>query len=182
MQITYEFILGQFPNWAIPLAPKTIEYTMSNTKNNNTSDTLNTSTEEFKDQSVKHNFSKFEHDLYHEEDDVALPVIRVKRISLPNKGDKWKVLTDNKITFILEGSKISNKEKEFLYTIDGFNFLLAQAKTGIKSFNNLRGEIKKAISARSDNAIQEQGRSSKEQKKLLPKKQKRDSKKTKNTK
>jgi len=146
MQITYEFILGEFPNWAIPLAPKTIEHIMSNKPNNtNTSDTLSTSTEEFKDQSVKHNFSKFEHDLYHEEDDVALPVVRVKRISLPNKGDKWKIIHDNKVIFIIEGSKLLKKEKEFLQTLDGFNFILARAKAGIKSLNAFRTELKKVI-------------------------------------
>jgi SMC interacting uncharacterized protein involved in chromosome segregation len=119
---------------------------MSNKPNNvDTSGTISTSTEDFKDQSVKHNFSKFEHDLYHEEDDVALPVVRVKRISLPNKGDKWKIFEDNKVVFIIEGSKLLKKEREYLQTIEGFNFILAKAKAGIKSLHAFRTELKKVI-------------------------------------
>ena len=107
--------------------------------------TITTTTEEFKEQSVKNNFSKIEYDLFHDEDHVVLPVIRVKRISLPNKGDKWKIFTDNKVSFIIEGSKLLKKEKEFLQTIDGFNFILSQAKIGIKSLNSFKMELKKVI-------------------------------------
>ncbi len=104
-----------------------------------------TSTEEFKDQNVKHNFSKFEYDLYHEEDDVSEKVIRVKRFSMPNKGERWKVFEDNKVVFIIEGSKLLKKEREYLQTVDGFNFTLAQAKQGIKSLNGFRTELRGAM-------------------------------------
>lgn len=101
--------------------------------------------EEQKDSNLKYNLSKFEYDLYHEEDDVAEKVIRVKRISMPNKGEKWKIFEDNKVMFIVEGSKLNNKEKEFLRSADGVNFLIAQYKQGIKSFNSLKNEIKKKL-------------------------------------
>lgn len=94
-----------------------------------------------------HTLSKFEYDLYHEEEDVALPVIRVKHTNLPNKGDRWKIFEDNKVVFIVEGAKLTNKEKEFLRSVDGVNFLISQAKQGIKSFNALRTELKKKITA-----------------------------------
>lgn len=102
-------------------------------------------TEEFKDINQKYNLSKFEFDLYHEEYDVAEKVIRVKRVSMPNKGEKWKIFEDTKVMFTLEGAKLTNKEKEFLRTPDGFNFLIAQYKQGIKSFNALKTEIKKKL-------------------------------------
>src|ERR1700690_257036 len=86
------------------------------------------SSEDFKDQVTKHPLSKFEYDLYHEEEDISMPVVRVKRVNMPNKGIKWKIIIDNKVDFVIEGSKISKKEREFLQTIDGFNFLLGQAK------------------------------------------------------
>lgn len=89
--------------------------------------------------------SKFDHDLYKEEDDVAEKVIRIKRVSMPNKGEKWRILEDNKVVFILEGSKLNNKEKEFLRSAEGASWLLSQAKTGIKSFNALKNEIKKKL-------------------------------------
>jgi len=102
-------------------------------------------TEEFKDQNQKYNLSKFEFDLYHEEYDTTEKVIRVKRVSLPNKGEKWKIFEDNKVMFVVEGMKLTNKEKEFLRTPEGFNFLIAQYKLGIKSFNSLKTEIKKKL-------------------------------------
>lgn len=148
--MTYEFILGEFPNWAIPLSPKTIEYIMANLNNKNkpSTDTApnlpQTGNEESKD-GTKYNLSKFEYDLYHEEDDVAEKVIRVKRVSMPNKGEKWKIFEDNKVMFVLEGTKLTNKEKDFLRTVDGVNFLITQYKQGIKSFNSLKIEIKKKL-------------------------------------
>lgn len=101
--------------------------------------------EEVKDTALKYNLSKFEYDLYHEEDDKSEKVIRVKRVSMPNKGEKWKIFEDNKVMFVLEGTKLTNKEKEFLRTVDGVNFLIAQYKQGIKSFNSLKNEIKKKL-------------------------------------
>jgi hypothetical protein len=115
------------------------------TKGNQESSGSGQSGEEFKDSNLKYNLSKFEYDLYHEEEDVALPVIRVKRTSLPNKGERWKIFEDNKAMFVIEGSKLTNKEKEFLRTVEGVNFLLEQYKAGIKSFNALKIEIKKKL-------------------------------------
>ena len=101
--------------------------------------------EESKDGNLKYNLSKFEYDLYHEEDDKAEKVIRVKRVSMPNKGEKWKIFEDNKVMFTVEGTKLTNKEKDFLRSVDGVNFLIAQYKQGIKSFNSLKKEIKKNL-------------------------------------
>ena len=101
--------------------------------------------DEFKEQNLKFNFNKFEYDLYHEEDDVAEKVIRVKRFVLPNKEEKWKIFEDNKIILIIEGSKLTNKERDFLRTVDGVNFLIAQYKSGINSFNQIKMELKKKL-------------------------------------
>lgn len=101
--------------------------------------------EDFKDTNVKYVLSKFEHDLYKEEDDVAEKVIRVKRFSLPNKGEKWKIFEDAKAVFIIEGTKLTNKEKDFLRTAEGLTFLITKYKDGIKSFNALKAEIKKTL-------------------------------------
>ena len=79
--------------------------------------------------------SKFDGELYHEEDDIALPIIRVKSFSLPNNGIKWKLFSDNKVIYTIDGKRLNKKEKNFLKTIDGVNFLLNEAKKGIISFN-----------------------------------------------
>jgi len=101
--------------------------------------------EDFKEQTIKHPLSKFEYDLYHEEEDISMPVVRVKRVNMPNKGEKWKIMEDNKVMMVVEGVKLNKKECEFLRTIDGVNFLINQYKTGIKSFNALKKEIKKQL-------------------------------------
>lgn len=103
-------------------------------------------TEEFKESGSKRTFSKYEHDLYNEESDVAEKVIRVKRITMPNKDEKWKIFEDNKVIFIIEGTRLNNKEKIFLRSIEGFNFLISKFKLGIKSFNFLKTEIKQKLS------------------------------------
>ena len=102
------------------------------------------STEDFKEQNFKH-LSKIDHDLFKDEDDVLEKVIRVKRIAMPNKGEKWKITNDNKLIFTIESTKISKKEKEYLRTVEGFNFILSQAKVGIKSLNSFRKELKKIL-------------------------------------
>lgn len=96
---------------------------------------------EFRDSS-KHSLSKFEHDLYKEEDDTVNKVIRVKRISLPNKGENWKVFEDNKVVEVIEGTRLSGREREFLRTIQGINFILRHFKGGWKSFNHFKKELK----------------------------------------
>lgn len=101
--------------------------------------------DEFKDQNFKYNLSKFEYDLYHDEDDIVEKVIRVKRFSLPNNGEKWKIFEDNKAMYIVEGAKLTKKEREFLRSIDGITFLVQQYKSGINSFNHLKTELRKRI-------------------------------------
>lgn len=123
--------------------------------------TITPVTEELKDQNQKYNLSKFEFDLYHEEDDKVEKVIRVKRVSMPNKGEKWKIMNDSKIIFTIESTKISKKERDYLQTVDGFNFMLSQAKQGIKSLNSFKNELKKNLDKKTDNAAQKQERSKK---------------------
>jgi len=102
-------------------------------------------TDEIRDQNSKFNLNKFEYDLYHEEDDTIEKVIRVKRFVVSGKNEKWKIFENSKIILIVEGNKINNKEKEFLRSIDGVNFLINQCKNGIKSFNSLKNELKKVL-------------------------------------
>lgn len=101
--------------------------------------------EQSKESGNKYILSKFEYDLYHEEDDVSNPVFRVKKFSMPNKGEKWKIFLDKKVLFVIEGTKLNKKEKDYLNSINGFNFMLNQAKAGIMSFNQFKTELKKKI-------------------------------------
>jgi len=92
---------------------------------------------------TKHILSKYEYDLYHEEDDVANKVIRVKHILTANKIERWRIMEDAKIVFTIEGAKLSNKERMFLRTVQGVNFLIKQCKSGnLTTFAALKREIK----------------------------------------
>jgi len=96
-------------------------------------------------QNAKNVLSKFDYDLFDEEKDVVESVVRVRRVQLPNKGENWKIFSDGKVAFTVLGAKISKKEKEYLRTPAGFNFLIHQFKDGIKSLNKLRAELKKKL-------------------------------------
>lgn len=115
-------------------------------KRSNEQSEIKSITEEFKESGSKHVFSKHEHDLFDEDRDVAEKVIRIKRVSASNKDEKWKIFEDNKVVFVIDGDKLSNKEKSFLRSVDGFNFLILKYKSGIKSFNFLKSEIKQKLS------------------------------------
>jgi hypothetical protein len=112
-------------------------------KNNENNDSF--SSEDIKGQNNKYNLSKFEFDLYNEESNVVEKIIRVKRFSMPNKGEKWKIFEDSKVMFVVEGSKLTNKERLFLRTVDGVNFLLTEYKNGIKSFNSFKNDLKSKL-------------------------------------
>lgn len=94
---------------------------------------------------VKHTFGKSDYDFFDEEKNIIDKIIRVKRISPANKNERWNIIENNKIIFVVDGTKISKKEKEYLRTPEGFNFLLARGKNGIKSLAGLRKELKKII-------------------------------------
>jgi hypothetical protein len=117
----------------------------TNTSGNDNFFITPTSDENKEQSSFKFNLSKVEDDLYHEDEDIAEPIIRVKRVTMPNKNEKWKIFQDNKLQFTIEGHKLNSKERDFLRTVDGFNFLIKKYKEGIKSFNALKQEIKKNI-------------------------------------
>ena len=99
--------------------------------------------EEYKEPTNKLIVSKHEHDLFYEENDTVNKIIRVKKFTMPNKGVKWKIFIDNKIIFVIEGTKISKKERLFLQTVEGFSFMLSMAKNGIESMSHFKSEIKK---------------------------------------
>lgn len=87
--------------------------------------------------------NRFDHELYDEAMNKAEKIIRVKRFTA--RGEKWRILEDNQVIFMIEASKLLKKEKEFLRTADGFNFLITQGKAGIKSINAFKIELKKRM-------------------------------------
>src|SRR5580698_4762012 len=103
------------------------------TKNNSSGSSDNFEQKDY--QNVKSILSKYDYDLFDETKDKVERLIRVKRSSSPNKGERWRILEDTRVIFTIEGSKLSKKERNFLNTVDGFNFLIKQFKLGIKSIS-----------------------------------------------
>lgn len=91
-------------------------------------------------------FSKFDYDLFDETKDNIEKVVRVRRIISANKREKWRVIEDSKIVFVVDGSRVSKMEREFLRTADGFNFLISAYKNGVKSVAKLKIYLKMAFS------------------------------------
>jgi hypothetical protein len=86
--------------------------------------------------------SKFSFDLFKEEDAVATPVIRVKHIRSSDKVERWRIFNNNKNIFTLDSTKISKKEKEFLQSVEGVQFLLSYSKSDSLTISGLKKEMK----------------------------------------
>ena len=90
--------------------------------------------------------SKFDYELFNEEfAAIVHPCAQVKRVGLPNKGEKWKFFENSKQFFVLEGTKLTKKEREFLRTVEGIQLLLKCGKHGVKNFTQIHKIIKQAI-------------------------------------
>lgn len=85
-----------------------------------------------------------EHELYKEEEDIAYKMITVKRTNL-KKGEDWEISEDKKVILILKGVRFSNKEKDFMRTVDGMNFIISGYKNGLNSISKFKSELKKHI-------------------------------------
>ncbi len=104
-------------------------------------------TDEVKANNSKYNLNKFDYDLFKDEYNIIQKVIRIKKINISSKQCKWKVMDDNKTIFIIESAKLNKREKEFLQTLDGFNFMLKAAKNNIDNFNKFKIILKKILPA-----------------------------------
>lgn len=91
---------------------------------------------------AKYPLSKFDFELYDEAKAIPARVVRVKRMSSAAKGERWRIFDGEELKFVLDGSKLSKKERSFLQTISGVNWLISEFKIGFKSFNELRSRLK----------------------------------------
>ena len=90
-------------------------------------------------------FSKFDYELYNEEEaKIVHDLFRIKRTG-KNNTEKWKFYKNAKLFFTLDSLSLAKKEKEFLYTHEGLSFLLQKLKSGIDNVTKLKKEIKLKI-------------------------------------
>ena len=103
-----------------------------------------------KEVNTKCYLNKYEYDLYREEDNSPGKVIQVKKIGNQKKGEKWRVIQDGKIALVIDGIKLTGKERNFLYTPEGISLLINQFKKNETSISSLKRNIKEATSSKKD--------------------------------
>ena len=102
--------------------------------------------EDIKEPIQKYNLSKYEYDLYHEENDIKHRVVQVKRYeSSATKNEKWRIFENDKIVCTIDGGACSPQEIDFLRSVDGFNWLIQQFKLGANSTALIRRQLKSKV-------------------------------------
>jgi len=115
-------------------------------------ESINNYLEENKEFNIKSNLSKFEDDLFHEEDYVPGKIIRVKKTGTPAKGEKWKIYQDDKIAMTIDGEYLTGKEKKFLYSYEGINFIITQYKENVNNITKFKKNLKNHLSGSNNKA------------------------------
>jgi len=85
---------------------------------------------------------KIDSDLFKDENYLVHKMISVKRTNSAKYGENWDILEDKKVILRLKGERFSNKEKEFLRTVDGVRFVINAYKAGCNSINKFKKQIK----------------------------------------
>jgi hypothetical protein len=85
---------------------------------------------------------KLDSDLFKDESYIVHKMISVKRTNSAKYGENWDILEDKKVILRLKGDRFSNKEKEFLRTVDGVKFVVNGYKSGWNSINKFKQQIK----------------------------------------
>jgi uncharacterized protein YbcV (DUF1398 family) len=86
--------------------------------------------------------SKLDKELFNEENNIKHKIIRVKRETFPNKGEKWKVLENDECVIIIDGNKLTDVEKTYLRTANGLSLILSEYKKGTRDFRKFRSAMK----------------------------------------
>ncbi len=81
-----------------------------------------------------------ENEFFKTENYIPHVMIRVKR-TISKGEEQWKVLENNTTVLILKSSRFTNKEKEFLRTQDGFNYIINGFKSGWRSINKFKTNL-----------------------------------------
>lgn len=96
----------------------------------------------------KFTLSKTDLELFDEEkSSIVAPIVRVKKITTPTNNEKWKIFHNEELVFTVDGNKLNKKEKTFLYSLEGINFLIVRSKQGIESIQELKKQMKEFLKA-----------------------------------
>lgn len=85
-----------------------------------------------------------DNELFNEEDSsVVHPVINVKKIRLSKSGEDWEILVDGKVAISMKGTRFTSQERDFLRSVEGMKFLVAEYKKGKKSVVKIKEELRR---------------------------------------
>jgi hypothetical protein len=82
-----------------------------------------------------------DNELFKDEDYIVQPLVQVKRQNKKD-GEVWKILEDGKVSVLIPSNRLTNKEKEYLRTLSGFQFLIDGYKQGWRSVNKFKLGLK----------------------------------------
>ena len=82
-----------------------------------------------------------DNELFKDEDYIVQPLVQIKRQDKKD-GEVWKILEDGKVSVVLPANRFTNKEKDFLRTLPGFQFLINGYKKGWRSVNKFKLGLK----------------------------------------
>ena len=88
------------------------------------------------------NTLRIDNELFKEEDDVVYDIVSVKRTSSTRHGENWDILVNGKSVLKLKGSRFTKKEKDYLRSPDGIQFVISGYKNGWGSINKFKTMMK----------------------------------------
>lgn len=83
--------------------------------------------------------SKFEYDLYNDEDNKVGQLIRIKRDT--KKEEKWCFYENKRTLFMINVSELTEANAKYLRTIDGVLYFIKFCKTNIKDKKILKEKV-----------------------------------------
>lgn len=90
------------------------------------------------------NFNMTKEDaLFDDDSNVVHEIISIRKVMLPNNGLCWEVLRDKKVIISINSNRLTKKERSFLSSVDGMQFLIAQIKSGVFKLKDIKSNIKK---------------------------------------
>jgi hypothetical protein len=88
---------------------------------------------------------KLDSEFFDEESNVVHKLINVRRIELPQNGEDWEILEDNKVMFTVKGVKLTKKQRSFLRSLQGISSLMELYKEGQINMNKIKNKINKLL-------------------------------------
>lgn len=102
---------------------------------------------EFKDteSTGKYLSSRYDYDLYNEEDNKKMPMVRIQRHYVKKTSEeKWKFYENTKKIMEIDSLELTDKEKDFLRTPNGILFCLKKYKEK-KDIEFIKSSLKEHI-------------------------------------